>query len=429
MSAAQRARRAGLVAALVALVVALLAVAGRSWCGVPATQAELYLRWCYSDIPLLFGVERLDVGAVPYLDHPVEYPPLTGLWMWLAALPVDTAGGFLATTAVLLVVSAAVTGWVLGREVGLRRALVFAAAPTLLVSGAINWDLPTIALAAGGLVAHRRGNDGWSALLLGLGAAAKAWPALLVPGVALAAWRLRGPRAGLVVLLGSAGTWAVVNVPVALLAPEGWGRFFTLSRERPADWNSLWRIVPLRTGLDVPAGDGLNTAVAVVTLLGFAALLVVALRRHRPEAWHLLGLPVVAWFLLAGKVWSPQFTLWLLPLLALAAPTPAGLVALGVTDVAVNVTVFPYLANFVGLEGWPALPFELAVVARALVVAWLGWSAWQRAARRPELLGAHPRALAGPGVHDPRRGRAPDPRSGRAPDPDQETSSDVRLLP
>jgi len=423
MSAARRARRAGLVAALAALVVTLLAVGLKSWCGVPATQAELYLRWCYTDVVPLFSVERLDVGAVPYLDHPVEYPPLTGLWMWLAALPVRTAGGFLAATAVLLVVSATVTGWVLGREVGLRRALVFAAAPTLLVSGAINWDLPAVALAAGGLVAHRRGNDGWSALLLGLGAAAKAWPALLVPGVALAAWRLRGPRAGLVALLGSAGTWAAINVPLALLAPEGWSRFLTLSRERPADWDSLWRIVPLRTGLDAPTGDGLNTAVAVVTLLGFAALLTVALRRHPPEAWHLLGLPVVAWFLLAGKVWSPQFTLWLLPLLALAAPGLGGLVALAVTDVAVTVTRFPYLAGFVGLDGWPALPFEAAVATRGLVVTWLAWSAWQRAARRPDLLGNHPRDLGATGPVDPRDGRPPDD------DPGDEVSSDVRVLP
>ena len=53
-----------------------LAVAFKWRCGIPAGLEGQYLQLCYSDIPPLYFVERLHEGAVPYLDHPVEYPPL-----------------------------------------------------------------------------------------------------------------------------------------------------------------------------------------------------------------------------------------------------------------------------------------------------------------------------------------------------------------
>ena len=98
-----------------------LAVAFKWRCGIPAGLEGQYLQLCYSDIPPLYFVERLHEGAVPYLDHPVEYPPLTGLWMWLAALPSTTVGQFMGWTSALLVASGGVVGGLLASEVGLRR--------------------------------------------------------------------------------------------------------------------------------------------------------------------------------------------------------------------------------------------------------------------------------------------------------------------
>ena len=105
-----------------------LAVAFKLRCGIPAGLEGQYLQLCYSDIPALYFAERLDVGAVPYLDHPVEYPPLTGLWMWLAALPSTTVAAFFGWTSALLVLSGGIVGGLLAGEVGLRRTLAFAAA-------------------------------------------------------------------------------------------------------------------------------------------------------------------------------------------------------------------------------------------------------------------------------------------------------------
>lgn len=42
---------------------------------------EQYTRFCYTDVLALYYAERLNEGAVPYRDHPVEYPVLTGYFM------------------------------------------------------------------------------------------------------------------------------------------------------------------------------------------------------------------------------------------------------------------------------------------------------------------------------------------------------------
>ncbi len=44
-----------------------------------------YTHFCYSDVVPLWSDERLDVGAVPYRDTRVEYPVLTGAFMWVTA--------------------------------------------------------------------------------------------------------------------------------------------------------------------------------------------------------------------------------------------------------------------------------------------------------------------------------------------------------
>jgi uncharacterized membrane protein len=109
-----------------------------------------------------------------------------------------------------------------------------------------------------------------------------------------------------------------VNVPIALQHPDGWARFYELSRERPFDFGSLWLGLDL-LGLDVSALPANTVATGAFLLLcaNIALLGVSAPRRPRLAQ---LALLVVAAFLLTNKVYSPQYALWLLPLVALARP-------------------------------------------------------------------------------------------------------------
>jgi uncharacterized membrane protein len=102
-------------------------------------------------------------------------------------------------------------------------------------------------------------------------------------------------------------------------------RFVELNRTRPADWDSLWyQLQEVRGGTPLDAGPGpptrLNLAVALTFLLALGGVVWLALAApRRPRLVPLLFLTVLA-FLLTNKVWSPQFSLWLVPLAALARP-------------------------------------------------------------------------------------------------------------
>jgi uncharacterized membrane protein len=333
---------------------------------------------CYSDVAALYASDDRDRGLdedrVPYLDGQNEYPVLTGLAMWVAAVPANSYPSFVVWNAVLLTAAAAVTAWALHAFAG-RRAMWFAVAPTLLVYGLVNWDLLAVALATAATLAYLRGRDGAAGILLGLGAATKLYPALLVIPFALGRWR-QGRRVATRRLMGVAAlTWAGVNLPFAVFGFDRWAEFFRFNSSRGADWDSLWFIAARPFGFtwDVTLLNVLTaTAFAVTGVLLWRA----ASRRPGFRPWT-FGFPLLVAFLLTNKVYSPQYGLWLLPWFAAAVPSLPLFVAFEVADVAVFVTRFQFFARL--SDQGPGLPFwsfEVAVVVRAAiliacVVAWM----------------------------------------------------------
>lgn len=352
----------------VAILTLVLGFLQKSPCLGP-WDGRQYTLLCYSDIVPLFHTERLDEGAVPYLEADNEYPVLTGLAMALAGIPADSSRSFFVWNALMLGALGLVTAGALARLVG-RRALFFAAAPTLLIYAFVNWDLVAVAAATLGTWAFLRRRDGLAGLALGVGAAAKLYPGLLVIPFAVQRLRERGAdRAGLIAGT-AAGAWLAVNLPFALLAPERWSLFFRFSAERPADWDSIWHVT--QRHLDWPGSTGAVNLVAGVAFVGLAAGLWLAASRLRPgfPAWT-FGFPLIAAFLLTGKVYSPQFSLWLLPWFALALPRLPVFLAFSAAEVAVFVTRFRWFAEMAGQDGGvPFWTFEVAILARAAVLVW-----------------------------------------------------------
>ncbi len=300
-----------------------------------------YTHACYSDVVPLWGVERLSDGAVPYRDHAVEYPVLTGGFMWVTAELTRgwqslAAEGWVPSSADISVFSLitalglALFGLLAVRAVagaaGHRPydAAILALSPLLVFHAFTNWDLIAMALSACGLWAWARSRPMLAGALIGLGAAAKLYPAILLAALVILALRTGLYRPVLLAIAGAAATWLAVNLPVALAWTEGWAEFYTFSQERSAEASTIWYIGNyLQTfGLDsgVPAAVHPNTAypVAVVLALGAVAGLGLA-APTKPRLAQLAFLCVLA-FLLTTKVWSPQFSLWLVPLLALARP-------------------------------------------------------------------------------------------------------------
>jgi uncharacterized membrane protein len=380
--------------ALGAALKAPCAPGGSTW-----TNAGQYTHFCYTDIVPLLGSEQLTGGRMPYLDPCAagattcdEYPVLSMYAMRLAAWASNTLPGYFWANAILLSIAAAVVAVCLYLMAG-GRALMFAAAPTLLLYAFMNWDLWAVAFATAATLAYLRRRDVPSGVLLGLGAAAKLYPALLVIPFVLGRFRERRPDGGIHLAWAAAGTWLLANVPFALAAPRGWFKFFRFNAKRPADWDSLWFVVHDRlTGqMYFGATTAINAGSAAL-FVGLCVGLWLARRRVEPDfpRWT-FGFPLVVAFLLTNKVYSPQYGLWLLPWFALALPGVRSFVVFEFADVAVFLTRFSWFARYSGAGGVPIGAFEIAVTIRALVLIWC-LVEWCRT-REPVSAGVEPSAL------------------------------------
>ena len=247
------------------------------------------------------------------------------------------------------------------------------------------------ALAAGGMLAWARRRPALAGVLIGLGVAAKLYPVLLlVPLVVLAIRTDRAADAARTVVA-TVGARFLVNLPLMLLFPRGWSEFFRLNSRRGDDMDSVYNVIKSFTGWQgFDQGLGfwepptvLNTVVAVLFLSCCAAIAYIGLTApQRPRVAQLAFL-VVAAFLLVNKVWSPQFSLWLVPLAVLALPHRRILLAWMTIDALVWVPRMYYLYGEQN-KGLPEQWFTATVLLRDIAVVVL-MALVVRQIYRPEL--------------------------------------------
>ena len=340
-----------------------------------------YRHFCYTDIVPLLGTEQLEGShgrRLPFIDQCTtvpgqncdEYPVLTMYFMRVAAwFSGNNYAQFYFVNAALLFVCALLIAFFLYLMAG-RRALSFALAPTLLVYGTMNWDLLAVVFATGGLLYLFNRRDGTAGAMLGLGAAAKLYPVMLA--VPFIGHRLRDRRPDAAIKLGWAtlGTWALVNAPFFLASPTSWFRFFSFNSARVPDFDSLWYIGCRHVRSLCVSTRSVNLLSAA--LFVGALILVWGLRALRfPDfpRWT-LGFPLIALFLITNKVYSPQYSLWLLPWFALALPRLRYFIAFEIADVAVFLTRFWWFGKYhVDLHASPAW-FEAMVLVRTVALLW-----------------------------------------------------------
>lgn len=356
----------------------------KAHCGAGWSGWEQYTTGCYSDIVPFWGIRGVAAGQIPYFQARMEYPVLTGGLIWIeGGVTRILFGATRANAAHFLGVATAVNAllalgvmWMFWRAGMPRdRLLRWCWAPPLLLYVGHNWDLLAIGFAVAAVLQTRAGHPVRGAALAGLGVAAKLFPILLLPMIGLgalfkpgASWRHRLVLATQATAAAVAA-WVAVNLPVALVAPENWSEFYRFSSERAGTSASVWELLATVGGwaISIPAR---NLYSLLLFVAGFAAIIAFGWRRHAAHPWVLFT-PVLAWFLLTNKVYSPQFDLWLYPLLILTAPRIAPVLLFAAADMAAYFMEFWY---FAGLEGaWPdAAPVHIALAAtlRAAAIAW-----------------------------------------------------------
>ena len=297
------------------------------------------------DIPVyeLYGTE-IESGAVPYRDIRPEYPPGALAAFILPALLSDDQEGFrdafewlMAACGVVAVLLAAVTLVGLGASrVRTAAALALVAGFPLLLGSVVltRFDLYPAALVVGAVAAlvHRRDRLGFG--VLGVAIAVKLYPAVLVPLAAAYVWRRRGRREALVCLGIAAGVVALAFLPFLLVAPDGVAHSIGHQLSRPLQIESLGAAGYLAAhhllGLDVEVRSGHGSQNLHAAGTGIVAVLL-SLAQLATLAWIWLRRPgspeeLVRWsaaalvaFVALGKVLSPQFLIWLVPVVPLVA--------------------------------------------------------------------------------------------------------------
>jgi uncharacterized membrane protein len=348
-----------------------------------------YRQLCYTDVVPLLDTEQLRGSRLPFFDECVdaeavncdEYPIVTMYVMRLASwISGDDYAPFYWVNALLL------TGFAVAIAVMLyvangSKALYFALAPTLLVYGTVNWDLVAVAFATAGLLLFFQRRDRGAGVSLGLGVATKLYPAFLLVPLLVQRLRERRPDGAIVLGWTAVGTWLVVNLPFAAIAPTAWLTFFRFNGERGADFDSLWYIA-CRNLDRCFSTRTINLASLAIFVISGAAVWAIKARRHPGFPRWTLGLPLIVLFLLSNKVYSPQYGLWLLPWFALALPRLVTFLAFSLADVAVFVTRFTWFGRLEGAPGASQELFEVAVLVRAAVLLWcVIW--WIRRAHEP----------------------------------------------
>jgi uncharacterized membrane protein len=358
-----------------------------------------YQAHCYTDIYPLYFDEGLSAGKIPYLDHHVEYPVIIGAVMQGAAWAVrsitnpytrglqffDVTVAFLA---LFLIAGVLATAYCAGPS---RRwtALLVAFSPALMLSAFINWDLIAMGLMMMALAAWAARRPVLAGVLLGLAVATKFYPVVVLWPLFLLCLRAGRMRAFWLTTSSAAVAWLVVNVPVAIIAPRGWETFYVFSSERGADWGCIYFFFQHMhwPGVGTYSVSALNliSGGAFVVACGAIGILALAAPR-RPRLAQLIFLTTAA-FLLTNKVWSPQYVVWLVPLVVLARPKIVGYLVWQVAEVGYFYAIWAYLITVIEGEHYPgaispALYFTAVLARFGTVLLLSGLVVWE--ALRPE---------------------------------------------
>jgi uncharacterized membrane protein len=363
-------------AVLLAIIAALISFIKFDYCRSNGwTPPGDYIHACYSDFPALFGDRGLIRNSWPYSSatNAVEYPPVTGLIMWVTSFLVgdgeDKFVNYFDINA-LLVALLFIATVVFLKKLKPELWYLLPIAPAVVASLYINWDIWAVISALAAIYYFDVGKYNKSAVALGLSIATKFFPIVLLLPIALILFRKAKIRELVLYVAVTSTTWLLINLPFIITTPAGWLRFFKLNSERAADWGSIWHALEI-FGLNI---NQLNLVSLITFAVGALAFTLFVYGIPDVPKLATIAFFIVAIFVTASKVYSPQYVLWLTPLAILAMVDKKDRFDFWVwqfAELIYHFAIWQYLAEVSGASfAIPAGAYAVAIVLRIAALTW-----------------------------------------------------------
>jgi hypothetical protein len=316
----------------------------------------------FGDFPIYF--DNAALPGLPYFHYWSEYPPL---YAWTIELIFWISQGnpfiFDFILYLLLTMSGSISIWLLGKIASLLygedkqtlwRVSVFFG---FLAFSAYSWwyfDLIPVTMMLVTIYYLLTEKDTQAGIWLGLGILTKWFPILLLPAI----FRFRNFKQFLKITLIAIGLTVIVWVANYILSPT-----MTLaslqSQPSRSSWQTIWALIDgnMTTGAFLPIAEKMNPEMASfrmgnpaviptwLTLIVFGVIgLLLLLRNDTHKQQSLISMIGITWvlFLIWSPGWSPQWVLYLLPLICLSLPVSKSI-------------LLSFGLFFISLIEWPVL--------------------------------------------------------------------------
>ena len=324
-----------------------------------------YIHACYSDIPALFGTRGLDKNDWPFAsdDNSVEYPVVTAMVMYATSFVANSPVSYFNVNILFLILLFIATA-ALVRKIRPEFAYLVPIAPAMIASLYINWDLWAIATMMLAIYWFDRKQYLHSALIMGLSISTKFLPVFLLIPIAFILWRDDKVKELIKYVGVVAATWIALNLPFALTTPTGWWRFYKLNLERGPDWGSFWLALQ-QLGISL---TNLNYLSILLLLIALTSVAIMLFELKYTPTLASVAFIVLASVMVASKVYSPQYVLWLTPLAVIALTNKKDLHAFWLwqaTEVMYHVAIWQHIASVTGSKfGLAATPYAILTLVR-----------------------------------------------------------------
>lgn len=283
----------------------------------------------FSDIRGFYGIHFLDgendwplayhnVNSNSEAVHPVEYPSITALIIWILSFLVQTNNEpwlqYFRITAVLNGCLLVLAAQILAKQTGKKLALLFLFSPAVLYSLNRNWDIWAIVSLAACIYFFEKEKFKISAIWLAISVSTKFFPIFLLIPICIYFYRINQRKMVLLYLTWAASFFSIINIPFAIINLEGWLYFYKFSFSRGLGSASIFEVL-IQLGWIESASEFAYYALNLTGILAVIFILAFSKKIFKLSESSFAIFFVIMFF---NKQYSMQYVIWLTFLAVLA---------------------------------------------------------------------------------------------------------------